>query len=67
MPPHSQSLAEEGACIKSFKLVENHEFNEAGITALLMKPAETAGCSGTRNLGDNLADLRAQVDFCFLY
>ena len=38
---------------------------EAGITELLMAPAKLAdrlpGCSGTRNLSDNLSDLRAQV------
>jgi hypothetical protein len=38
---------------------------EAGITELLMAPGQMAGqlpgCSGTRNLGDNLSDLKAQV------
>ena len=27
----------------------------------LMKPAEQPGSSGTRNLADNISDLRAQV------
>ena len=38
---------------------------EEGITELLQAPGkladEIAGMSGTRNLGDNLSDLRAQV------
>jgi hypothetical protein len=38
---------------------------EAGITELLMAPGKLAasipGCSGTRNLSDNLSDLKAQV------
>ncbi len=67
MPPFSRTLKEEGACIKTFKLVENGIFNEAGITELLQapgkitrKPGEPA-ISGTRLLSDNLSDLKAQV------
>ena len=67
MPPYSRELKEEGACIKSFKLVENGVFNEEGITELLQspgkikrKPGETA-IRGTRLLSDNLSDLKAQV------
>ncbi|KAG5187249.1 Hydantoinase B/oxoprolinase-domain-containing protein [Tribonema minus] len=52
MPPLSKSLAEEGAAIVAFKLVEGGVFNEQGISKLL---------EGTRNLADNLSDLRAQV------
>jgi len=39
MPPHSKTLMEEGAAIKTFKLVRDGEFQEAGITALLKEPA----------------------------
>lgn len=39
MPPHSKSLMEEGAAIKSFKLVSEGTFQEEGITELLMAPA----------------------------
>ena len=67
MPPFSRELKEEGACIKSFKLVENGVFNEAGVIELLQapgkierKPGEPA-ISGTRLLSDNLSDLKAQV------
>ena len=31
------------------------------VTAALMAPSKYPGCSGTRNLHDNLSDLRAQV------
>ena len=61
MPAHSHSLREEGAAITSFHLVRGGRFDEAGITALLQAPAREPGCSGTRNLADNLADLKAQV------
>lgn len=61
MPPLSTSLAQEGAAIIAFKLVENGEFQESGITAILTHSVPGSGCSGTRLLADNLSDLRAQV------
>ena len=67
MPPFSRTLAEEGACLKSFKLVENGIFNEAGITELLEAPAHIPRLpgelpiAGTRLLADNISDLKAQV------
>lgn len=36
MPPLSKHLFEEGAATKSFKLVKAGEFQEAGITEILM-------------------------------
>ena len=61
--------------VKTFKLVENGVFQEKGtrntgpfshilklgVTDLLMAPSQYPGSSGTRNLHDNLSDLRAQV------
>lgn len=67
MPPFSRELKEEGACIKTFKLVENGIFNEAGITERLLAPGKITrktgepAISGTRLLSDNLSDLKAQV------
>lgn len=62
LPPNSTELWQEGAAIKSIKLVENGIFNEAAMREhLLHRPAKYPGCSGARNLSDNLADLRAQV------
>jgi len=67
MPPFSTSLVEEGACIKSFKLVTGGEFQEAAITEILMSPGKVkrqsweTPCSGTRNLSDNISDLKAQI------
>lgn len=63
MPPHSHSLEEEGAAIISHKLVQGGHFDEAGITDLLMAPGRggNPAVSGTRNLQDNLSDLKAQV------
>ncbi|KAM9308642.1 5-oxoprolinase [Gastrophryne carolinensis] len=61
MPPHSKSLKEEGAVFISFKLVKEGEFQEEAVTEALMAPGLIPGSSGTRNLHDNLSDLRAQV------
>eukprot|EP00903_Cladosiphon_okamuranus_P015215 g14063.t1 len=63
MPPLSKTLAEEGAAIVAFKLVTMGVFDEEGVTQLLRAPGQRGdpACSGTRNLGDNLSDLRAQV------
>ncbi|KAI2625896.1 Hydantoinase B/oxoprolinase-domain-containing protein [Hypoxylon sp. NC1633] len=62
MPPHSRELFQEGAAIKSEKIVSEGKFNEQRITELLYKePAQYPGCSGTRCLADNINDLRAQV------
>jgi 5-oxoprolinase (ATP-hydrolysing) len=61
MPPHSKALVDEGAMIVAFKLVKDGKFQEEGVTELLMAPGLIPGNSGTRNLRDNLSDLRAQV------
>ncbi|XP_037051875.1 5-oxoprolinase [Bradysia coprophila] len=61
MPPHSTSLLQEGAAFKSFLLVESGTFRETEITKELTTPTDAAGATGTRNLADNLSDLKAQV------
>lgn len=62
MPPHSRELFQEGAAIKSEKLVSQGKFNEERVVELFYKePAKYPGCSGTRCLADNINDLRAQV------
>uniref|UniRef100_A0AAX7VRR6 5-oxoprolinase, ATP-hydrolysing n=1 Tax=Astatotilapia calliptera TaxID=8154 RepID=A0AAX7VRR6_ASTCA len=50
-----------GAVFTSFKLVTGGVFQEEAVTEALIAPAQYPGCSGTRNLHDNLSDLRAQV------
>uniref|UniRef100_A0A9J7ZTN4 5-oxoprolinase, ATP-hydrolysing n=1 Tax=Cyprinus carpio carpio TaxID=630221 RepID=A0A9J7ZTN4_CYPCA len=61
MPPHSTCLQQEGAVFTSFKLVTGGGISMVSVTEALMTPAQYPGCSGTRNLRDNLSDLRAQV------
>jgi len=60
MPPFSKHLWQEGAAIQSMKLVEGGVFQEERVTEQLCKPTGP-GCSGTRNLSENLSDLKAQV------
>ena len=58
MPPHSKEIFQEGAAIKSEKLVSEGRFDEKKITYLLLEePAQYPGCSGTRCLRDNINDL----------
>lgn len=62
MPPNSKELWEEGAAIKTFKVVQDQHFDEDGVKRLLLdEPAKYPGCSGTRCLSDNISDLKAQV------
>ncbi len=67
MPPNSRRIEEEGACITSFKLVEDGRFQEEGIAELLQAPGKITPApgrppiAGTRLLADNLSDLKAQV------
>ncbi|KAL9623623.1 MAG: hypothetical protein Q9160_002079 [Pyrenula sp. 1 TL-2023] len=62
MPPHSRELFQEGAAIKTEKLVSEGVFNEKRMTELLYdEPAQYPGCSGTRCLADNINDLKAQI------
>ena len=62
MPPHSRELFQEGAAIKTEKLVSEGRFNEGRMKELLYdEPASFPDCSGTRCLADNMNDLKAQV------
>ncbi|GAB7353474.1 hypothetical protein MBLNU459_g3929t1 [Dothideomycetes sp. NU459] len=62
MPPNSTELWQEGAAVESFKMVKEGVFDEPGLIHHLYDvPASYPGCSGTRTLSDNLADLKAAV------
>jgi 5-oxoprolinase (ATP-hydrolysing) len=60
MPANSTELWQEGTAIESFKMVKEGVFDEEGIIKLFYEiPASYPGCSGTRTLKDNIADLKA--------
>ncbi|MBD1850178.1 hydantoinase B/oxoprolinase family protein [Leptolyngbya sp. FACHB-711] len=56
MPPHSQTIEQEGILIDNFLLVEQGQFREAEMRQLLNTEAYPA-----RNPDQNIADLQAQV------
>lgn len=56
MPPFSKNLAEEGVLIRRFKLIDQGEVREEELADLL-----SSGKYPSRNVQDNLADIRAQV------
>ncbi|CAK7245924.1 MAG: hypothetical protein STHCBS139747_007529 [Sporothrix thermara] len=62
MPPHSRELYQEGAAVRTAKIVSGGRFDEQLVVDLFYKqPAQYPGCSGTRCLADNINDLKAQV------
>lgn len=60
-PPNSTELWQEGAAIRSFRLVRDGKFDEEGVLKIFKKPGEYPGCAGSRHIGENLSDLRAQI------
>jgi 5-oxoprolinase (ATP-hydrolysing) len=62
MPPTSTALYEEGAEIRSLKIVSAGMYNGDQVRqALVDEPAKYPGCSGCRNFRDVESDLKAQV------
>lgn len=62
MPPHSTELWQEGVAVETFKIVKEGVFDEAGLHEILVDiPGSYPGCSGTRTLRDNIADLKAAI------
>ncbi|MCB2039145.1 MAG: hydantoinase B/oxoprolinase family protein, partial [Ottowia sp.] len=56
MPPFSRNLAEEGVLIRNFRLVQRQTSSEAALRDLL-----SSGPYPSRSVGENLADINAQV------
>lgn len=60
MPPTSVNIFEEGAEIKSFKIVNNGIFDKKGLYEYMIDiPASYPGNSGCRNIRDVESDLKA--------
>jgi 5-oxoprolinase (ATP-hydrolysing) len=59
MPPDSKTVHEEGVLIDNFLLVEAGSFRESAIHDLL-----TSGKYPSRNVTQNIADLKAQIAAC---
>jgi 5-oxoprolinase (ATP-hydrolysing) len=61
MPPFSKKLDDEGAAVYSFKLVEEGKFQEGGVVNIFKDDLIKKGVHPSRNLSDNISDLKAQV------
>jgi 5-oxoprolinase (ATP-hydrolysing) len=62
MPSFSKVLEEEGAAIESFKIVKDGVFQEEGITQIMtQQTGKNPLIRGSRNLGDNISDFKAQI------
>jgi 5-oxoprolinase (ATP-hydrolysing) len=67
MPPHSKELYQEGAAIKSFKIVSKGEFDHAGLEEHLVTiPGSYPGCSGSRAFRDNISGKKKKKQ-CIIY
>ena len=66
MPPDSKTIFDEGVSIETFKVIKRGQFDEAGLTKLLMDiPDRHPGACPTRTLADNLSDIKAQIAACY--
>ena len=62
MPPNSTNIFEEGAQIRSFKIVSEGVYDRDGLVRVLVdEPSKYTGCSGTRCFRDVESDLKAQI------
>jgi 5-oxoprolinase (ATP-hydrolysing) len=67
MPSNSHSLFQEGACITSFKLVNEGVYDGQGLRKRMVDdPAQGEGCSGCRDFGGVESDLKAVSRRCGL-
>jgi 5-oxoprolinase (ATP-hydrolysing) len=62
MPSNSTELYQEGAAFEQWKIVSKGEFDDAGVLHHFMDvPGSYPGCSPSRRISDNIADLKAQI------
>ncbi len=62
MPPTSKTLYEEGAMIRSFKIVRAGVYDQEGLVKhMLEEPSKYPDCSGSRCFRDVESDLQAQI------
>lgn len=62
MPPTSRTIFDEGAQIRSFKIVDQGVYDDKELYRLLVEaPTAYPGCSGSRCFRDVESDLQAQI------
>lgn len=58
---YARDIREEGVNIETWKIVSQGKFDEKGLIKHFVEEPKAWGVSGTRNIDDNIADLKAQV------
>lgn len=58
---YARDIHEEGVNIEYWKIVSGGRFDDEGLIKHFVDTPRTWGVSGTRNLGDNISDLKAQI------
>ncbi|GMM37865.1 hypothetical protein DASC09_051900 [Saccharomycopsis crataegensis] len=58
---YAREIFEEGVNIESWKVVDNGKFDYEGLHNHFVEIPKTHGVSGTRNIEDNISDLKAQI------
>lgn len=58
---YAREIYEEGVNIESWKIVSNGKFDYDGLQKHFVDVPQSHGVSGTRNIDDNLSDLKAQI------
>lgn len=62
MPSDSVELYQEGAAFEQWKIISQGKFDDAGVRHHFIDvPGSYPGCSPSRRVQDNIADLKAQV------
>lgn len=62
MPSDSVELYQEGAAFEQWKIISQGKFDDAGVQHHFIDvPGSYPGCSPSRRVHDNIADLKAQV------
>lgn len=58
---YAREIYEEGVNIETWKIVDNGKFDDEGLVHHFSEVPRTYGVSGTRNIDDNISDLKAQI------
>ncbi|KAG2735695.1 hypothetical protein G9P44_001909 [Scheffersomyces stipitis] len=58
---YARDIYEEGANIEAWKIVSNGKFDYQGLQKHFVDVPRSHGVSGTRNIDDNISDLKAQI------
>ncbi|CDR45912.1 CYFA0S20e01728g1_1 [Cyberlindnera fabianii] len=58
---YAREIYEEGVNIETWKIVDNGKFDYEGLKHHFTDVPKTHGVSGTRNIDDNVSDLKAQI------